>query len=272
MSQAQYERLADAAERLAVQSAHATQRAVDGWGRKNNLSAEYLTPTPFVKNLGINLKKWGNKEALDFFNAAAEKGIWDLPVDDIHRINTLMAIVEILPDEYALDASMYPASMRENVAFYRRVRTKLGRELIGDATGAPMPPDNQPAVGPDVNPITRKSGRLTAASDLLSSVRSKIEKTIANVEKINNRIAKLEEAHKASADKLRTYDIIDAHLNGVSQKAIAKKYRMTVADVNKFLKSKQIVQAFEALKASEARVRALEDTIGKKRSVPRPAN
>jgi hypothetical protein len=266
MSQAQYERLADAAERLAVQSAHATQRAVDGWGRKNNLSAEYLTPTPFVKNLGINLKKWGNKEALDFFNAAAEKGIWDLPVDDIHRINTLMAIVEILPDEFALDASMYPASMRENVAFYRRVRTKLGRELIGDATGAPMPPDNQPAVGPDVNPITRKSGRLTAASDLLSSVRSKIEKTIANVEKINNRIAKLEEAHKASADKLRTYDIIDAHLNGVSQKAIAKKYRMTVADVNKFLKSKQIVQAFEALKASEARVRALEDTIGKKRS------
>jgi hypothetical protein len=266
MSSAQYERLADAVERLAVQSAHATQRAVDGWGRKNNLSAEYLTPTPFVKNLGINLKKWGNKEALDFFNAAAEKGIWDLPVDDIHRINTLMAIVEILPDEFALDASMYPASMRENVAFYRRVRAKLGRELIGDATGAPMPPDNQPAVGPDVYPMTRKSGKLTAASDLLSSVRSKIEKTIANVEKINNRIAKLEEAHKASADKLRTYDIIDAHLNGVSQKVIAKKYKMTVADVNKFLKSKEVVRAFEALKASEARISALEDTIGKKRS------
>lgn len=266
MSQAQYERLSDATERLAKQSAYATQRAVAGWGRKNNLSAEYLTPTPFVKNLESNLKKWGNQEVLDFFDAATESGIWDLPVDDIHRINTLMAIVEILPDEYALDASMYPASMRENVAFYRRVRANLTREMIGDVEGTPMPPIDQPPVGPEGNPMTRKGAKLTAASDLLSSVRSKIEKTMLKVDRINERIAKLEEQHQASVDKLRTYDIIDAHLNGVDHKVIAKKYKMSVADVDKFLKRKRIVVAFEALKASEANIRALEDIIGKKRS------
>jgi hypothetical protein len=266
MSDAQYERLSDAVDRLVKSSVDATHKAVSGWGRKNPLSVEYLTPTPIVKYLERNLKSWGNKPVLELFNKLAEEGVWDLPVDDIHRVNMLMAIVQMLPDEIALDASMYPATMRENIAFYRRVRIELGREMIGNVEGNPMPPLDQPPVGPEGNPLTRKSGKLTAASDLISSVRSKIEKTARNIDKINERIAIIEAKHQASVDELRKYDIIDAHLNGVDHKVIAKKFKMTVAEVDKFLSRKRIVVAFEALKISEANVRSLEEAIGKKRS------
>jgi hypothetical protein len=266
MSEQQYARLQRATETLAIKSYESTQNAISGFGRKHPLSPEYVVPTPFVKNLYRNLKQWGNKEALKLFDSFAEAGVWELPIDNKQRMDALLVLVELMPDEYALDASMYPASMREILAFYKRLRIRLGRELIGDAEGNPLPPVDQPPVGPDVYPMTPKTGKLTAAADLFSKTRQKIENIARNIDQINERIKKIDELHTRTVDKLKRHDIVDLHLDGMDVKKLAKKYNMTVVDVQKILNKSDVVKQFKIVQEIQLRISELEKTIGKKRS------
>lgn len=284
LSPEHYQRLSSAIENLAKALIEVTQKSVDGYGRKNMLSTDYLIPLPFVNRLKAAVLKSKNKELIKLFKEAEENGIFELPADDPVRQSLLVAIVESLPDELALDPTMYPATMRENIEFYRRVRRSYNQEATGAAVGEPLPPrDGRPRAPKEpwdpfkeegVEPVDRPEqfnmppsrGRLSAAENLLAKTKGKLGKLADDVIKITDKIALLEEKHVKLQEKVRQYDVIDAHLAGMNEKAIAKKYRIPLAQVREIIAKSPVAKQAAKLAETNARLAQLRDVIGKKRA------
>jgi hypothetical protein len=284
LSPEHYQRLSAAIENLATALIEVSQKAVDGYGRKNILSTDYLIPLPFVNRLKAAVLKSKNKELIALFKEAEENGIFELPANDQLRQSILVAIVESLPDELALDPTMYPATMRENIEFYRRVRRSYNQEATGAAVGEPLPPrDGRPRAPKEpwdpfkeegAEPVDRPEqfnmppsrGRLNAAENLLAKTKGKLGKLAADVIKITDKIALLEEKHVKLQEQVRKYDVVDAHLAGMNEKAIAKKYRISVAQVREIIAKNPVAKQATKLAETSARLAELQKIIGKKRA------
>lgn len=282
-----YQRLSVAVEGLMNVLVEVSQKSVDGVGRRSALSTDYLIPLPFVNRLKSAVLKSKNKKLIELFNDAEENGIFELDATDPVRQQLLMAIVEALPDELALDPTMYPAAMRENIEFYRRVRRSFNQEATGEALGEPLPPrDGRPRAPKDQwDPFTREDGevidrpeqfdmppsrgRLNAAENLLGKTKGKLKKLADDVIKITDKIAILEEKHIKLQEQVRKYDVVDAHLAGMSEKAIAKKYRISVAQVREIISKSPVVKQAAKLAETTARLDELQKVIGKKRAALR---
>ena len=145
MSEQQYARLADAADRFRTGMGKYSDQARAGYGRAEPLPEAYDVPTPDPGLLLAELQKVGHPLAEQLQNALAEipePGAFRLSENpkDPTRIQFLKWIVEHSPDKVALNETIYPPAMRGNIAFYKRVREALfaeGARKIGGAT----PPD-----------------------------------------------------------------------------------------------------------------------------------
>jgi hypothetical protein len=280
----QYQRLSSAVEGLMNVLVEVAQKSVDGVGRRSALSTDYLIPLPFVNRLKVAVAKSKNKALIDLFAEAEENGIFELAADDPVRQQLIMAIVESLPDELALDPSMYPASMRENIEFYRRVRRSFNQEATGAALGEPLPPrDGRPRAPrgpwdpfrdpeaeakdrPEQFDMPPSRGRLSAAETLLGKTKGKLKKLGDDVIKITDKIALLEEKYIKLQEKVRKYDVVDAHLAGMPEKSIAKKYRIPVSEVRQIIAKSPVARQAAKLAETTARLDELKKVIGKKRA------
>lgn len=288
----QYERLSDAVLKVGRTLRDVTQRAAEGYGRRTALSPDYLKPIPFWNKLRVAVRASGNKalialvERVDEIEQQIEAGEIDLTPDEIENFKKYkeelsVTIVEQLPDELALDPNMYPASMRENIEFYRRVRRSLNQGVVGQAEGRPLPPrdggprapetpwypfEGEPPVREEGFAMPRKAGEITAGEKMLGRVRKNIDKLKENITKITERIAKLEEQHLKMAENLRRYDVVDAYIEGRDIKWIAKKFRLSVASVKEILDKSPYKRAFDQLEAIRLEMEQLQQTIGVKRA------
>lgn len=292
-----YDRLSNALNLLAEGIINETQKAVTGFGRRNLLSPDYLLPLPFINKLKKAVMESKNPELIELWLALEEAGIL-IPLkqaieegftEDMLQLReeALVGFVRNLPDELALDPSMYPANMRENIEFYRRVRRSLNRRAVADADGKPLPePDGSPRApkepwfpfeedveagitrpeGPEQFEMTRRSGKLDAAETKLGAAREKISRIAEKVLEITDKIADLEVKHAKLVERVRKYDIVEDYVAGMNAKAIARKYRLPIADVEKLLKQSVLVRRINELQAIEQRMSELQKTIGVKRA------
>ena len=266
-----YARISHAVDSIAKSMIELSNKGTQGYGRKSPLDASYFTPVPFANKLKDALRRSGVKTKsgtpyYDIFVMLEERGYFDLPVDNQQRMNTLAAFVEVLPDDMALDSSMYPASMRENIEFFARYRRTLRQRLVGLGEGEPMPPTDQPPVGPDVYPMTAKKGAPGSVQRLINKVDKAIDKILEKVDKINSKIKVAEKKYKKTAEKLQRYDLVDDFIAGRKPQYLARKYNIPIAKVREILENSPIVKQFEKIQAIEAELAPLEKVIGKKRA------
>lgn len=292
MDNVQYERLADAVFRIGRVITDVTQRAVEGYGRRTALSPDYLKPIPFWNKLRAAVMASGNKkliEMVDNFDELfqqVESGETPMTQDQYNNLVKLrdeisVVIVEQLPDELALDPDMYPANMRENVEFFRRVRRSWNQDLIANAEGEPLPPRDGGPRSPETPwfpfegeapvreggfAMPRGRGKLTASTDMIKRLRDNAAKLREKIIEITDRIAKLEEKYVLLIQRLRRYDVVEAYIAGKTTKEIAKKFRISVAEVEKILSNNALRRAYDNMKAIEAEVAELQKVIGVKRS------
>jgi len=266
-----YERLSYAMDGVAKIMVQLSEKATAGYGRKSPLHAEYFTPLPFVNKLGDALRRSGvttksGKPVYEIFLMVEEAGYFDLPVDNPQRQNTLAAFVEALPDEYALDGSMYPPAMRENIEYYKRYRRALRQRLMGVGEGDPMPSTDLPPVGPDEYRMTAKKGAPGSVDRLINVTDRLIDKVLVKVEKISKNIKTAEKRYKKTAEKLQRNDIVDEFIAGRDPKYLARKYNVPIATVREILETSPIAKTFNRIKAIEAEIAPLEKVIGKNRA------
>ena len=263
LSAMQYDRLNNAIEGVGKSIENVTNKSLAGYGRKTKMPLDYTVPTPHVKQLGEAIRKSGNKELLDMFKLAERSEIWDLPLNNPLRRNLIMRMVELLPDEIALDPSLYPAIERENLAFFNRVRKAIDNGEVGKILGEPMP---EGPFGPDDYTIAPNKGRNSKAQAMIDAGRQKVRKIENTILKIATQIDKTEAAHSQKVDLVRRNDMVDAYVAGGSPKSLARKYRMPLSEVEKVLAKHPVSKAWrEVLKTQEA-MASLERVIGKKRA------
>ena len=263
ISDMQYSRLNSAVENIAKSIVNMTNKSLAGYGRKTKMPLDYTVPTPHVVQLREAIVKSGNAEALDIFDLAEKSEIFDLPLTDPLRRNLIMRLVELLPDELALDPSLYPAIERENLAFFNRVRKAIDNGEIGRILGEPLP---EGPFGPDEYTIPRNRGKGSKAESMLSAARQKVTKLENNILKIVELMDKTEAAHSAKVDLVRRNDLVDAYVAGKSPKSLARKYTMPLSEVEKLLAKHPVARAWrEVLKTQEA-MASMERVIGKKRA------
>ncbi len=266
-----YARISKAVDSIAKSMIELSNKGTQGYGRKSPLDASYFTPVPFANKLKDALRRSGVKTKsgtpyYEIFVMLEERGYFDLPVDNEQRMNTLAAFVEVLPDEYALDSSMYPASMRENIEFFKRYRRTLRQRLVGLGEGEPMLPTDQPPVGPDEYRMTAKKGAPGSVQNLINKADRAIDKILVKVDKINAKIKVAEKKYKKTAEKLQRYDLVDDFIAGRKPQYLARKYNIPIAKVREILANSPIVKQFERVQAIEAELAPLEKIIGKKRA------
>ena len=271
MSPEHYARLSQAVDRIGKIMIELSNKATAGYGRKSPLDAEYFTPVPFANKLKDALRRSGAKTKngtlfYDIFVIFEEKGYFDQPVDNQYRQDALVAFVRALPDEYALDSSMYPASMRENIEFFKRYRRSLRQDLMGVGEGDPMPSTDLPPVGPDEYRMTARKGAPGSVERLIDKVENTVDKVLAKVDKVNKKIKVAEKKYKKTAEKLQRYDIIDGFTAGRDPRYLARKYSIPIAMVREILDNSPVVKQFNRVKAIEAEIAPLEKIIGKKRA------
>lgn len=136
---AQYERMSAAVETLSKIMQDTAQRGLQGYGRKKPLEPEMFVPVPYPNLLREALVKAGRTDLVAIFDQQAANGIFDLDPGHVARINVLQFLVQAAPDIVALDPNIYPASMRENIAFFARVRRYLERNAAKTFGGEPGP-------------------------------------------------------------------------------------------------------------------------------------
>ena len=136
---AQYERLSAAVETLSKVMQDTAQRGLQGYGRKKPLEPEMFVPVPYPNLLREALQRAGRVDLVAIFDQQAENGIFDLDPANGVRINVLQLLVQAAPDVVALDPNIYPAAMRENIAFFARVRRYLERNAAKTFGGEPGP-------------------------------------------------------------------------------------------------------------------------------------
>jgi hypothetical protein len=294
-----YDRLSNALDSLAKQIIMNTQQAVEGFGRRNLLSPDYLVPLPFVNKLKQAVMQSKNGQLIELWLALEEAGLL-IPLSQALetftpeqlklREEAMVAFVQNLPDELALDPSMYPANMRENIEFYRRVRRSLNQRATGTAVKEPIPPvDGSPRApedpffpfeedveagieaptGPEQFPMPRSRGKIDAAETMLGKATQKIEKLRAKVIEIADKIADLEVKQAKLEERVRKYDIVDAYLAGMEPKAIARRFRLSINDVDKILKRSRLANEVATVRRIQEDMDALTKTIGVKRAALR---
>lgn len=271
MSPDHYARLTQAVDKIGKIMIELSNKGTAGYGRKSPLDVQYFAPVPFANKLGDALRRSGVKTKsgtpyYQIFQMLEERGYFDLPVDNQQRQNTLAAFVEALPDEYALDSSMYPAIMRENIEFYKRYRRSLRQRLVGLGEGDPMPSTDLPPVGPDQYKMTARKGAPGSVEKLINKTENAVDKILAKVDKINAKIKIAEKKYKKTAEKLQRYDIIDGFIDGRDPRYLARKYSVPIATVREILDNSPIVKQFNKVKAIEAEIAPLEKIIGKNRA------
>ena len=263
LSEMQYNRLSGAIEGIGKSVANITNKSLAGYGRATKMPLDYTVPTPHVNQLGQAIRKSGNKEAMDIFTLAEDAGVFDLPLNDPFRRGLIMRLVELLPDDLALDPSLYPAIERENLAFFNRVRKAIDNGEVGKILGEPLP---EGPFGPEDYQLRRNRGKRSKAETMIAAGRQKVRKLEARILKIAEQIDKTEAAHAKKVDLVRRNDMVDAYVSGVAPKALARKYRMPLSEVEKILRVHPVAKAWrDVLQAQEA-INALERTIGKKRA------
>ena len=257
----QIERLQNAAEALQDAVRQSTQRAIEGFGRRAAMSEEYLVPTPLSRNLEANLIKFGDQELLDAWESVKESGVLDLPVNDRMRMETLQSFVRALPDDLALDASMYPASMRPLIAFYQRVRRGLNREMYGETEGEPISPYDRPPLGPDEAPMPKRKGVPGAAKKLVERLEQAAENIAVAIVKKTKQIAKLEQQYEKNVETVFRYKVTDMYVRGMSiadiiaQSGLPEERIVAILDPKKnklvalFNRGQKAVAAAEAMRA-----------------------
>ena len=294
-----YDRLSGALDALANQVLMNTQKAVEGFGRRNLLSPDYLVPLPFINKLKRAVMQTRNAQLIELWLALEEAGLL-IPLSEALesftpeqlqlREEAMVAFVQNLPDELALDASMYPANMRENIEFYRRVRRSLNQRATGTALKEPIPPvDGSPRApedpffpfeedveagieaptGPEQFPMPKSRGKIDAAETLLGKATQKIEKLRAKVIEIADKIADLEVKQARLEERVRKYDIVDAYLAGMEPKTIARRFRLSINDVDKILKRSRLANEVATVRRIQEDMDALTKTIGVKRAALR---
>jgi hypothetical protein len=132
-------RITGAIENLMVKMQDVTQQAVEGYGRRTPVALEQLTPIPFPNILRQKLVAAGQMELVGVMDQLAENGVFDLDPGNPIRVQVLQEIVNASPASVAMDPSIYPASMRENVEFYNRFRRYLERQTAKTYGGEPGP-------------------------------------------------------------------------------------------------------------------------------------
>jgi hypothetical protein len=132
-------RITGAIESLMVKMQDVTQQAVEGYGRRTPVALEQLTPIPFPNILRQKLVAAGQMELVAVMDQLAENGVFDLDPGNPIRVQILQEIVNASPASVAMDPSIYPASMRENVEFYNRFRRYLERQTAKTYGGEPGP-------------------------------------------------------------------------------------------------------------------------------------
>lgn len=263
LSAMQYDRLNGAIEGIGKSIENITNKSLAGYGRQTKMPLDYTVPTPHVKQLFEAIKKSGNEDAMAIFKLAEESEIWDLPLNDPLRRNLIMRLVELLPDDIALDPSLYPAIERENLAFFNRVRKAIDNGEVGKILGEPMP---EGPFGPDDYTIAPNKGRSSKAQAMIEAGRQKVRKLENTILKIAAQIDKVEAAHSQKVDLVRRNDMVDAYVAGAAPKALARKYRMPLSEVEKVLAKHPVSRAWrEVLKTQEA-MASFERVIGKKRA------
>lgn len=270
LSEVQYQRLSVALEKLTRASAESFQLAVNGFGRRHRLSPEYGIPLPFADKLGKNVMKYGSEELKAFWNQAVENGILELDINHPKRQEFIQAVVEQLPDEVALDSSMYPAQMRENIEFYKRVRRAYNRKIYGEATGEPIPPYDGGPRNPEGFNMTTKGGKLNAVQDLISTTKNKIQKLQDKILEITDKIAIKEVEHQKLAEKIKKYNIVDEYISGKSIKSIARRNYMSVAEVTEIINNNPAGKLFNKAAEIEVKREELRKAIGVKRASLKP--
>jgi hypothetical protein len=233
MSRMQYDRLATAAKAVATEIGSQTNAKIVGAGRVNPLNPHHLVPVPVASYLRDRLARAGLIDLVDLIDSAAD--ILDLPIDDPRRMAFLQSIVDVLPEEIALDPMIYPSPMRPIVEAYRRIRRNLERGAIEEGTGT--------------FPRDPKSGRPGAARRTAGKFRETAEKAKERFDRISERIARLEEKHSASIEQLRRMDLVEKHITeGATPEQLAAEFNMRVGDVNLILSNSRLVQAHRRMR------------------------
>ena len=271
MSVEHYERLSYAVDAVGKIMIELSEKATSGYGRKTPLHADYFTPLPFVDKLGDVIRRSGvttksGKPLYEIFLMAQEAGFFDLPVDNPTRMAILQTFVESLPLEYALDSSMYPAAMRENIEYYKRYQRSLRQKLMATGEGTPFPSTDLPPVGPDVFPMTARKGAPGVVEKLINTTDRFIDKVQIKIDKISKNIKAAEKRYKTTAEKLQRHDIVDEFIAGRDPKYLARKYHVPIATIREVLESSPRAKLFNRVKAIEAEIAPLEKIIGKNRA------
>lgn len=263
VSSMQYDRLNGAIEGIGKSIENITNKSLAGYGRQTKMPLDYTVPTPHVNQLLDAIKRSGNKELMDLYKLAEKSEIFDLPLNDPLRRNFIMRLVELLPDEIALDPSLYPAIERENLAFFNRVRKAIDNGEVGKILGEPMP---EGPFGPGDYEIKTNRGRNSKAQEMIDAGRQKVRKIEATILKIATQIDKVEAAHSQKVDLVRRNDMVDAYVSGVSPKSLARKYRMPLSEVEKILAKHPVSKAWREVLKTQESMASLERVIGKKRA------
>ena len=271
MSVELYERLSYAVDAVGKIMIELSEKATAGYGRKTPLHADYFTPLPFVDKLGDAIRRSGvktksGKPLYEVFLMAQEAGYFDLPVDNPTRMAILQTFVESLPIEYALDSSMYPAAMRENIEYYKRYQRSLRQKLMATGEGTPIPSTDLPPVGPDVFPMTARKGAPGVVEKLINATDRLIDKVQIKIDKISKNIKAAEKRYKTTAEKLQRHDIVDEFIAGRDPKYLARKYHVPITTIREVLESSPRAKLFNRVKAIEAEIAPLEKIIGKNRA------
>ena len=300
MSREQYERISNAAERVVkTVVGKVTQKAIRGVGRRNPLDPNQLVPTPPVEALtariedgikhaerqldkmrrlkaetpaakAVKLRKvnhWQTilaslKEVQGSMAELADEGIWELPVDNANRLLALQQIVQALPDNIALDSSMYPAAMRPNVEWYKRLRQSLNRSLYYDATGKKLPDFADPDFDPTDFTMNMKSGRIDAVDNLLNRMRDDITVLEARIKDISERIDRKLIAHEKATSKLHIYDMVEQLFNGKTIEQLAKKYKVSAKALYNQLVVFPSFRAWRDLQQAKQEYASLQAVLG----------
>jgi hypothetical protein len=263
-----------------------TARAIKGYGRRNPLPPEYLVPQPFVEKLGRNVEEALRKAEADLVNAQrggkatpeqiaalmdnviamenllsawnsiVELGITELPLDHPDRINALKSVVDMLPDELALDPSMYSAAQRIPLEFFRRFRAAMGRHIIEGTTfedGGPTPGGPE-----DGSPRTPRNAKFDAVDVELAKRERTVEKIEKDIVNLGEKIHKKEEQHVNVVEKLVRYEIIDEYIAGKPIQQIADERNVKREVISKIISSSPAANTFNRMEKIAKSIREME--------------
>lgn len=249
LSPMQYERIAAVVDSVvqALQLQAADKAA--GIGRRYPLQPHNFVPVPVVQYLLDAVKREAAATRDPYLLQVAEfiqnnQGLWDLPVDNPVRIQMLQFLIKNMPDSILYDSSIYPSAMRPLVEMYKRYRRNLERRAIAAGEGGDMP------MGP-------RAGKPGAAKRYAAQARLRASAAKAKIDKLSERIARLEEQHSRGVDTLRRMEMVERIANGESLESIAAEYGVRPEDLQKIYTGSKVGQTRRRYEEARDVARAL---------------